>query len=75
MTSTHPNSPPGEITSVRAQFDGSFDLEGAALQNPGKRVLTLNSASVDGGIYADKLTTYGEISAIGIQIGSQLELL
>ncbi|MDV6269313.1 hypothetical protein [Rhodococcus globerulus] len=58
----------GEISSVRAQLDGSFDLEGAALHNPGKRVLALNSASIDGGIYADELTTDGEISAIGVQI-------
>ena len=50
-----------------------FDLEGAALHNPGKRVLALDSASVEGGILAEELTTYGEIIAIGVQIGSQLE--
>ncbi|MDJ0105318.1 hypothetical protein QM646_02780 [Rhodococcus erythropolis] len=60
--------PPSERNSA-----DPFELEGAALQNPGKRVLALNSAYVEGGISADELTTYGEISAIGVHIGSQLE--
>ncbi|MGV9947004.1 hypothetical protein, partial [Rhodococcus aetherivorans] len=64
----------GMISAPGVRIEGPLVLEGAVLQNPGKPVLTLDGATVTGGLLAARLRAEGETRFFGVRIEGQLAL-